>query len=312
MTKILDGNALAKEIREEVAQEVAALVDGGEQPPGLAAVLVGDNPASRVYVRSKARDCEKVGIVSRTLERPAESTMPEILALIDQLNADPAVDGILVQLPLPEALDENVILSRVVPEKDVDGFHPVNVGRLWTDQPGFAPATPSGIVEMLRRSDTPLTGSHAVIVGRSTIVGKPMGALLLRENCTVTFCHSRTEDLPAICRQADILIAAIGRRAFFGPEFIREGATVVDVGINRVTDPAVVEQLFPGDEKRREQVADKGSTLVGDVDFFRVAPKAGAITPVPGGVGPLTRAMLLINTLTAARNRYTPSDRPEE
>jgi methylenetetrahydrofolate dehydrogenase (NADP+)/methenyltetrahydrofolate cyclohydrolase len=308
MTQVLDGKALAKQIREEVAQEVAALIDGGDRPPGLAAVLIGDNPASRIYVRSKSRDCEQVGILGQTLERPAESSPEEILALIDDLNVDPAVDGILVQLPLPDTLDEKAILARVTPGKDVDGFHPINVGRLWTDEPGFAPATPSGIVEMLRRSDIPLTGSHAVIVGRSTIVGKPMGALLLRENCTVTFCHSRTRDLPAICRQADILIAAIGRQAFFGPEHIREGATVIDVGINRVTDPAVVEQLFPGDDARQAQVAEKGSTLVGDVDYTRVAPKAGAITPVPGGVGPLTRAMLLVNTLTAARNRHSHPD----
>jgi methylenetetrahydrofolate dehydrogenase (NADP+)/methenyltetrahydrofolate cyclohydrolase len=299
MTKILDGKALARQIRAEVAQGVEQILDGGGRPPGLAAVLVGDNPASKVYVRSKSRDCEKVGIANATHSLPETCAEEELLALIDQLNVDVDVDGILVQLPLPDHLDEKRILARVVPDKDVDGFHPVNVGRLWTDEKGFAPATPSGIVEMLRRSDIPLVGSHAVIVGRSTIVGKPMGALLLRENCTVTFCHSRTRNLEEVCRQADILIAAIGRLAFFGPQHVREGATVVDVGINRVTDPAEVERLFPGDEARREQVATKGSTLVGDVDYFQVAPRAGAITPVPGGVGPLTRAMLLVNTLEA-------------
>lgn len=299
MTTILDGNALARQIRGEVAQGVQEITTGGGRPPGLTAVLVGDNPASKVYVRSKARDCEKVGIASQTHTPSEDCTQTELIELIDQLNADDSVDGILVQLPLPDHLDEKLILARVRPDKDVDGFNPVNVGRLWTDEEGFAPATPSGIVEILRRSDIPLVGSHAVIVGRSTIVGKPMGALLLREHCTVTFCHSRTRDLEAVCQEADILIAAIGRLAFFGPQHIREGATVIDVGINRITEPAEVERLFPGDEKRRTQLETKGSTLVGDVDYFRVAPKAGAITPVPGGVGPLTRAMLLVNTLKA-------------
>lgn len=299
MTKILDGKALAQQIRAEVAVGVQEITRGGERPPGLAAVLVGENPASKVYVRSKSRDCEKVGIQSTTHSLHEDCPEDELLALIDQLNGDGAVDGILVQLPLPDHLDEKKVLAQVAPDKDVDGFHPVNVGRLWTDEEGFAPATPSGIVEMLRRSDIPLVGSHAVIVGRSTIVGKPMGALLLRENCTVTFCHSRTRNLEEVCQQADILIAAIGRLAFFGPQHVREGATVVDVGINRITDPSEVERLFPGDEKRRSQLETKGSTLVGDVDYFHVAPKAGAITPVPGGVGPLTRAMLLVNTLKA-------------
>lgn len=303
MTTILDGKAIAQQIREEVAADVQQLTENGARPPGLAAVLVGDNPASQVYVRSKARDCEKVGIVSQTYTRPEDVQEDDLVQLIRDLNADDTVDGILVQLPLPSHIDEKRILAEVLPEKDVDGFHPVNVGRLWTDEPGFAPATPSGIVEMLRRSNIPLEGSHAVIVGRSTIVGKPMGALLLRENCTVTFCHSRTRDLEATCQQADILIAAIGRLAFFGPEHVRQGATVVDVGINRVTDRDEVERLFPGDEKRRAQFEKKGSILTGDVDYFRVAPKAGAITPVPGGVGPLTRAMLLVNTLEAARAR---------
>jgi len=303
MTTILDGKALARQIREEVAQGVQEITADGGRPPGLAAVLVGDNPASQVYVRAKARDCEKVGIVSHTHTPAKDCSQSELLALIDELNADESVDGILVQLPLPDHLDEKRILAQVLPGKDVDGFHPINVGRLWTDEKGFTPATPSGIVEMLRRSDIALVGSHAVIVGRSTIVGKPMGALLLREHCTVTFCHSRTRDLEGICQQADILIAAIGRLAFFGPQHVREGATVIDVGINRVTDPAEVERLFPGDEKRRSQIENKGSTLVGDVDYFRVAPKAGAITPVPGGVGPLTRAMLLVNTLEARGNR---------
>lgn len=303
MTTILDGKAIAQQIRDEVATDVQQIIANGDRPPGLAAVLVGENPASEVYVRSKARDCEKVGIVSQTLRRPEGVPETELLQLIDDLNADQAVDGILVQLPLPSQLDEKRVLAQVAPAKDVDGFNPVNVGRLWTDEPGFAPATPSGIVEMLRRSGIPLEGSHAVIVGRSTIVGKPMGALLLRENCTVTFCHSRTRDLEATCQQADILVAAIGRLAFFGPEHVRQGATVIDVGINRVTERDEVERLFPGNEKRLAQFDKKGSILTGDVDYHRVADKAGAITPVPGGVGPLTRAMLLVNTLEAARAR---------
>lgn len=303
MTTILDGKAIARQIRDEVAEDVRKHIAGGGRPPGLAAVLVGENPASKVYVRSKARDCEKVGIASQTITRPEEVSEGELLNLIRDLNADEATDGILVQLPLPSHLDEKRVLSEVQPAKDVDGFHPVNVGRLWTDEPGFAPATPSGIVEILQRSEIPLEGSHAVIVGRSTIVGKPMGALLLRRNCTVTFCHSRTRDLEAMCQQADILVAAIGRLAFFGPEHVREGATVIDVGINRITDRDEVERLFPGDEGRMAQFEKKGSILTGDVDYHRVAPKAGAITPVPGGVGPLTRAMLLVNTLAAARAR---------
>ena len=303
MTHLLDGKAIAQQIREEVAQGVQKLLAAGGRSPGLAAVLVGDNPASKVYVKSKARDCEKVGIESRTLTRSEDCAESDLLALIDEFNADDTVDGILVQLPLPDGLDERRILAQVLPEKDVDGFHPVNVGRLWTDEPGFAPATPTGIVEMLKRSDIELEGAHVVIVGRSTIVGKPMGALLLRENCTVTFCHSRTRDLEVTCQQADILVAAIGRLAFFGPQHVRQGAVVIDVGINRVTDAAEVERLFPGDESRRTQFDKKGSILAGDVDFTRVAPKAGAITPVPGGVGPLTRAMLLVNTLEASRNR---------
>jgi methylenetetrahydrofolate dehydrogenase (NADP+)/methenyltetrahydrofolate cyclohydrolase len=303
MNKILDGNAIAKQIRGEVAASVSDLIADGGRPPGLAALLIGDNPASEVYVRSKARDCEKVGILSRTIRRSADCTQAELLALIDELNLDPTIDGILVQLPLPAALDEKLTLARVSPEKDVDGFHPESVGHLWLDEEGFVPATPSGIMEMLRRSGIPLEGQQAVIVGRSTIVGKPMGALLLRENCTVTFCHSRTRDLAEVCHGADLLIAAIGRPAFFGPEHVKDGAVVVDVGINRISDAAEVERLFPGDDARRRQLEEKGSILVGDVDFTRVAPVALAITPVPGGVGPLTRAMLLVNTLRAAKLR---------
>jgi methylenetetrahydrofolate dehydrogenase (NADP+)/methenyltetrahydrofolate cyclohydrolase len=227
----------------------------------------------------------------------------ELLAIIDELNADEAVDGILVQLPLPPQVADKRILNRVSPEKDVDGFHPVNVGRLWLDEDGFTPATPTGIVALLKRNGVALDGRRAVIVGRSAIVGKPMAGLLLREHCTVTVCHSRTADLAAVTREADLLVAAIGRPALLGPDHVREGAVVVDVGMNRLADAAEAARLFPGDEARRRQVATRGYTLVGDVDFARVAPKASAITPVPGGVGPLTVAMVLANTLKAARRR---------
>jgi len=303
MTTILDGKALAQQIRDEVADGVAKLVAAGGRPPGLAAVLVGENPASQIYVRTKARASEKAGLVSRSVTPPATVPEAELLEIIDELNEDDAIDGILVQLPLPGGLDESRVLARVSPAKDVDGFHPVSVGHLWLDEPGFVPATPSGIMELLLRTGVTLKGMNAVIVGRSTIVGKPLAALLLRQHCTVTICHSRTRDLPGVCSEADLLIAAIGRPAMFGPEHVREGAVVIDVGINRITDRDEVERLFPGDADRLSRFEDKGSVLVGDVDFTRVAPRASAITPVPGGVGPLTVAMLLVNTLTAARQR---------
>lgn len=301
MTTILDGKAIAREIREEVAEGVSRLTADGGRPPGLAAILVGENPASQVYVRTKARACERAGLVSRTVNLPTTVDQRELLDLIDEINSDEAMDGILVQLPLPDGLDEDEVLARISPAKDVDGFHPQSVGRLWLDQRTFVPATPSGIVQMLDRSGLELEGKNAVIVGRSAIVGKPMGALLLQRNCTVTFCHSRTRDLPGVCSGADLLIAAIGRPSFFGPEHVAEGAVVIDVGINRISDPAEVERLFPGDEGRRATLAKRGSILVGDVDYTPVAPRTSAITPVPGGVGPLTVAMLLVNTLEASR-----------
>jgi methylenetetrahydrofolate dehydrogenase (NADP+)/methenyltetrahydrofolate cyclohydrolase len=244
-----------------------------------------------------------VGIGGRIVRLPATASAAEVAATIADLNSDPAIDGILVQLPLPPGLPARELLERVEPDKDVDGFHPLNVGRLWLDQEGFVPATPLGILELLRRSDIPLAGRRAVIVGRSPIVGKPLAALLLREQCTVTVCHSRTRDLAAVCREAEILVAAVGRPALVGPEHVGEGAVVIDVGINRVSDPAEVERHFPGDEERRAALARRGSVLVGDVDFRRVAPRAAAITPVPGGVGPLTVAMVLANTLRAAERR---------
>lgn len=303
MTRILDGKAAAAEIRAEVAAGVRELAAAGARLPQLVAVLVGDNPASQTYVGSKVRGCAEVGMLSRTLRLPLETSEADLLALADELNADDAVDGILVQLPLPPQIHEKRVLDRISPEKDVDGFHPISVGRLWLDEEGFTPATPTGIVALLKRNGIPLTGRRAVVVGRSAIVGKPMAGLLLRENCTVTVCHSRTADLAAVTREADILVAAIGRPAMIGPDHVREGAVVVDVGMTRLTDAAETERLFPGDAARREQVATKGYTLIGDVDFTRVAPKASHITPVPGGVGPLTVAMVLFNTLKAARRR---------
>jgi methylenetetrahydrofolate dehydrogenase (NADP+)/methenyltetrahydrofolate cyclohydrolase len=254
-------------------------------------------------VGSKIKACGEAGLESRTLRLPATTSEAELLAIIDEQNADPAIDGILVQLPLPKQIDEQRVIGRISPDKDVDGFHPMNVGRLWLDQPGFVSATPAGILELLKRSDLPLAGLHAVVVGRSAIVGKPVSALLVRESCTVTICHSKTRDLPAITRQADLLIAAIGRPAFLGAEHVKEGAIVVDVGINRVTERDEVLRLFPGDSGRLAQFESRGSTIVGDVDFTRVAPRAAAITPVPGGVGLLTVAMVLVNTLTASRYR---------
>jgi methylenetetrahydrofolate dehydrogenase (NADP+)/methenyltetrahydrofolate cyclohydrolase len=300
---ILDGKSAAATIRTEVAAGVKELVAGGRRPPGLAAVLVGDDPASHVYVGSKIKASAEVGIASRTLRRPATLAEAELIALVDELNADDEIDGILVQLPLPRGIDERRVISRVSPDKDVDGFHPLNAGRLWLDEPGFVPATPYGILELLRRSQVPLSGRRAVVVGRSPTVGKPMAALLLREHCTVTICHSRTADLAAVTREADIVVAAIGRPAILGTDHIRPGAVVVDVGINRLSQRADVERIFAGDADRLRQFDAKGSVLVGDVDFPRVAPIAGAITPVPGGVGPLTVAMLMVNTLAAARLR---------
>ncbi len=303
MTRILDGKRIAAELRAEVAAEITSWLTAGHRRPELVAVLVGDDPASQAYVGSKARACQEVGILGRTLKLPADITAAALAGHLAELNASPQVDGILVQLPLPSALPERAILDLVLPEKDVDGFHPLSVGQLWLDQPGLRPATPAGIIELLRRSDIPLAGRHAVVVGRSAIVGKPMAGLLLRENCTVTIAHSRSRDLAAICRQAEVLVVAVGRAGLIGPEHVAEGAVVIDVGMNRISDPAQVEHLYPGDLERRAQLQRRGYILVGDVDFHRAAPAAAAITPVPGGVGPLTVAHLLVNTLEASRRR---------
>ncbi|HYO24932.1 MAG TPA: bifunctional 5,10-methylenetetrahydrofolate dehydrogenase/5,10-methenyltetrahydrofolate cyclohydrolase [Lacipirellulaceae bacterium] len=280
--QILDGNALAKRMRAELAAEVATLVAAGGAAPTLAAVLVGEDPASQVYVRNKRRDCEEVGMQSRLHRLPHDLTQAELLDLIQELNTDAGVQGILVQLPLPPQIDERLVLAAVSPAKDVDCFHPENVGRIVQGQPRFTPCTPGAVQQLLIRNHVPIAGQHVVIVGRSDIVGKPLAIMLgLRGpggDATVTLAHSRTPDLGAVTRQADILVVAIGRPAFVTADMIAPGATVVDVGINRV-----------------------GASLVGDVDFAGASQVAGRITPVPGGVGPLTRVMLLVNTLAAAR-----------
>jgi methylenetetrahydrofolate dehydrogenase (NADP+)/methenyltetrahydrofolate cyclohydrolase len=298
---ILDGNKIASEIRAEVAAQVKSMTIAGVRP-GLAVVLVGNNPASEIYVRGKVKSSEEVGIYSEKHTPTSDVTTEELLELVADLNRRDEIDGILVQLPLPEQVDSKKVLLAVDPAKDVDGFHPMNVGFLSTQRPGLVPCTPAGIMEMLERSGIKIAGQEAVVVGRSDIVGKPMAMLLLNANATVTICHSKTRDLPGVCRRADILVAAIGRAGMITRDFVRPGATVVDVGMNRVTDPAEFARLFTGNAKREENFRAKGSTLVGDV-HPQVAEIAGAITPVPGGVGPLTIAMLMANTVKAAKMR---------
>jgi methylenetetrahydrofolate dehydrogenase (NADP+) / methenyltetrahydrofolate cyclohydrolase len=301
MARVLDGAAIAAEIKAEVAEEVKLLAERGIRP-GLAAVLVGHVPASEIYVRSKVKTCGELGLFSEMITPPETVTTEEMLALVADLNARDDIDGILIQLPLPPQVDAKRLLDSVMPEKDVDGFHPVNAGRLQAGRPALAPCTPAGVVQILKRSGIPITGKHAVVVGRSDIVGKPVAMLLLHENATVTICHSKTPDLGAITRQADILVAAIGRAGLITPEMVKPGATVIDVGINRITDLAEFEKFFAGDGKRAEIFSKRGCTIVGDVHpkAFEIA---GAYTPVPGGVGPLTIAMLMSNTVRAARLR---------
>jgi methylenetetrahydrofolate dehydrogenase (NADP+)/methenyltetrahydrofolate cyclohydrolase len=298
---ILDGTKIAQEIRSEVAAEVKTMAAAGIRP-GLAVVLVGHNPASEIYVRGKVRACEEVGIHSEKLTPPDSASTSELLAVIDDLNRRDEIDGILVQLPLPRQVDSKKVLLSVNPAKDVDGFHPMNVGFLSTQRPGLVPCTPAGVLEILQRSNIPIAGREAVVVGRSDIVGKPAAMLLLNANATVTVCHSKTHDLPAVCRRADILVAAIGRAGMITREFVKPGATVIDVGMNSVTDPAEFQRFFAGNPKREETFRKKGSTLIGDV-HPEVADIAGAMTPVPGGVGPLTIAMLMFNTVKATRMR---------
>ncbi len=300
--KKLDGSRIAAEIRDEVSAEVAILTKRGVIPR-LDAVLVGEDPASKVYVGSKAKTLATLGMISETHHLREDASQAELETLIDRLNADSEVDGILVQLPLPGTIDAAEIFGRIDPVRDVDGFHPENVGLLQQGRPRMVPCTPTGIMEMLRREEIEIKGRRAVVVGRSDIVGKPMAMLLLHAHATVTICHSRTRDLAEVTGQAEILIAAVGVRSLIGPEHVADGAVVVDVGMHRVTDLETVERLYPGNEKKLAAFEKRGAVLAGDVDYTRVAPKAGRITPVPGGVGPLTIAMLTANTVKAAKLR---------
>jgi len=301
MPKVLDGAAISAAINQEVAEEVRKLSALGVRP-GLAAVLVGHVPASEIYVASKVKTCGELGLYSDLITPPDTVTTEEMLDLVRSLNDRDDIDGILIQLPLPKQVDAKFLLDAVDPAKDVDGFHPVNAGKLQAGRPALAPCTPAGVIEILKRSNLPITGQNAVVVGRSDIVGKPVAMLLLHENATVTICHSKTRDLGAITRQADILVAAIGRPGFITPEMVKPGATIIDVGINRITTREEVERFFAGDAKREATFSKRGSTIVGDVHpkAFEVA---GAYTPVPGGVGPQTIAMLMANTVRAAKMR---------
>ena len=298
---ILDGTKIAQQIRSEAAAEVRAMAAAGVRP-GLAVVLVGHVPASEIYVRGKVKACEEVGIYSEKLTPPETVTTEELLQIVQDLNRRDDIDGILVQLPLPKQVDSKKVLLAVDPAKDVDGFHPMNVGSLSTQRPGLVPCTPAGVIEILKRSNIAIAGQEAVVVGRSDIVGKPAAMLLTNANATVTICHSKTRDLPGVCRRADILVAAIGQAGMITREYVKPGATVIDVGMNTVTDSAEFQRFFAGNAKREETFKKKGSTLVGDV-HPEVAEVAGAMTPVPGGVGPLTIAMLMFNTIKAAKMR---------
>jgi len=300
--KILDSAGVAQAIRDEVAAAVAEY-SNHELRPGLAVVLVGSDSASRIYVNGKARACEQLGLYSEKIELPETTTTEELLALIGDLNGRDEIDGILVQLPLPRQVDTALVLNAVDPAKDVDGFHPVNIGRLTLNEPGLRPCTPAGIVELLDRHEIQINGARAVVMGRSRIVGLPIALLLLHRHATVTICHSRTNDLSAIARQADILVAAIGRTGMVDGSYIKPGAAVVDVGMNRITTREDLERFFGDDPKRRAAFDKNGSTLIGDVNPREAAEAAGYLTPVPGGVGPLTIAMLMKNTLTAMKMR---------
>lgn len=279
MATIIDGKAISAAVRVELKSETEALIASTGVRPGLAVIIVGEDPASQVYVRNKRRACDEIGYYSESYELPANTTQEELNTLVDKLNADPHIHGILCQLPLPKHLDENQVILRIDPKKDVDAFHPYNVGKIMIGDYSFLPCTPAGVMVLLERSDIDVAGKECVVVGRSNIVGKPQAMLLLHANGTVTICHSRTRNLAEVCRRADILIAAIGKPEFFTADMVKEGAVVIDVGMNRKAD----------------------GKLCGDVDFASVAPKASYITPVPGGVGPMTITMLMKNTLTAAK-----------
>jgi methylenetetrahydrofolate dehydrogenase (NADP+) / methenyltetrahydrofolate cyclohydrolase len=301
MPRVLDGAAIAASIKREVADEVKALA-ADDVRPGLAAVLVGHVPASEIYVRSKVQTCADLGLYSDLITPPETVTTEEMLDLVEALNGRDEIDGILIQLPLPKQVDAKALLDAVSPAKDVDGFHPVNAGKLQAGRPALAPCTPAGVIEILKRSELPISGMHAVVVGRSDIVGKPVAMLLLHQNATVTICHSKTHNLGAITHQADILVAAIGRPGFIEPDMVKPGATIIDVGINRLTSREEFDRFFAGDARREAAFLKRGSTIVGDVHPLAFE-RAGAYTPVPGGVGPLTIAMLMSNTVRAAKMR---------
>src|SRR6202790_4849259 len=299
--RILDGLKIRDQILAELINEIAAMTASGTRP-GLAAVLVGDNPASQLYVKSKIAACEQLGIASWMHTPPATVSTREMLQLVDDLNGDAAVDGILIQLPLPPQVDTNLILESVDSAKDVDGFHPMNLGRLVSGRPGLVACTPAGCMEILRRGNIAIEGANAVVLGRSDIVGKPMSLLLMHANATVTICHSKTRELPGTVRRANIIVAAMGKAGLVQADWIRAGATVIDVGTNRVTDAGEAERLFKNFPARLAKFREKGNALVGDVHPDAVNT-AGAITPVPGGVGPMTITMLMSNTVNAARMR---------
>jgi methylenetetrahydrofolate dehydrogenase (NADP+) / methenyltetrahydrofolate cyclohydrolase len=297
----LDGTKIANDIKAELVAEVRALTEAGSRP-GLAVVLVGHDPGSEIYVRHKVKACEELGIYSEKFTPEDSVTTQELLKLIDDLNRRDEIDGILVQLPLPKQVDSKRVLLAVDPQKDVDGFHPMNIGNLSTQRPGLVSCTPAGCMEILRRSNIPVEGQNAVVVGRSDIVGKPVAMLLTNANATVTICHSKTRDLPGVCRTGDILVAAIGRPGMITRDYVKPGATVIDVGINRIDNADEFKKFFSGNTKREQDFAQKGFTLIGDV-HPNVAEVAGALTPVPGGVGKLTIAMLMANTVKAAKLR---------
>ncbi len=302
MALVLDGNLVRDQIKGELQPRVAELARQS-RPPGLAVVLVGHNPASEIYVRGKVKACQDLGIRSETLTPPASISTEELLALVESLNARPDVDGILVQLPLPPQVDSRRVLLAVDPAKDVDGFHPCNVGRLVANLPGPRPCTPAGILDLLKRYDIPIAGRRAVVVGRSDIVGKPVALLLLHEHATVTICHSKTPDLPAVCREADILVAAIGRAAMITEEYLKPGVTVIDVGMNRVDNRDEAARIFADAPDKLASFDQRGSVLVGDVRPKAMREISSAYTPVPGGVGPMTIAMLMANTVASAEHR---------
>ena len=303
--RVLDGRAIADQIRAEVRPRVEAFTAAHKRPPGLGIVLVGDDPASDIYVRTKVKSAGESGLRADLERLPASASLSQLLAIVERLNASDVHDGILVQSPLPAAMGadaERRVFDAIAPEKDVDGFHALNVGLLVQNRPALTAGTPSGVIEILERSGIPIAGRRAVVIGRSDIVGKPMALLLLHRNATVTICHSRTTDLPGVCREADILVAAIGRPAFVTKDFVKPGAAVIDVGTSHVDDRALVERCYPAGSKRRAVFEKNGALLMGDV-HPEVAGIAGALTPVPGGVGPLTIVMLLRNTVLAAEQR---------